>query len=304
MEKVFLQTLTYFGLVASPIILLLLFRAKEHKSFFGLTALLSVRLISDVLCIGCLQLCHWNVLPSTVTYPVYFCTYWIGFSVEAVLYFLIILNIFKLAMAPLEGLRSLGMIVFRWAAVISVVLALALSLSPSKSAAATTLLFLSEFQQVSNVITLCLLCFVCFAIRPLGLNYRSRVFGVALGLGFLATSGLAQAAWFNLKDSLYTTANVIAGVGTALSVIVWIVYFALPEPKRRIIVLPTTSPFLRWNQISEVLGDNPGYVAFGGVPPELLAPAEIEVMVRASVKMREIEQMQEEVDPSFNSISA
>jgi hypothetical protein len=60
----------------------------------------------------------------------------------------------------------------------------------------------------------------------------------------------------------------------------------LPEPKRRLITLPTTSPFLRWNQISEVLGDNPGVVAIGGLPPDMLAAAEIEVMRRASLKMR------------------
>ena len=65
----------------------------------------------------------------------------------------------------------------------------------------------------------------------------------------------------------------------------WTGYFALPEPKRRIIVLPTTSPFLRWNQISQALGDSPGFVAVGGVPPELFAPAELEVMRRASLKM-------------------
>ena len=53
----------------------------------------------------------------------------------------------------------------------------------------------------------------------------------------------------------------------------WSAYFAFPEAKRRIIVLPTTSPFLRWNQISQALGDDPGYVAVGGIPPELFAPA-------------------------------
>jgi hypothetical protein len=33
------------------------------------------------------------------------------------------------------------------------------------------------------------------------------------------------------------------------------------------------------------LGDDPGFVAVGGIPPELFAPAELEVMRRASVKM-------------------
>jgi hypothetical protein len=33
------------------------------------------------------------------------------------------------------------------------------------------------------------------------------------------------------------------------------------------------------------LGDDPGFVAVGGIPPELFAPAELEVMRRASAKM-------------------
>jgi hypothetical protein len=33
------------------------------------------------------------------------------------------------------------------------------------------------------------------------------------------------------------------------------------------------------------LGDEPGFVAVGGIPPELFAPAELEVMRRASSKM-------------------
>jgi hypothetical protein len=51
------------------------------------------------------------------------------------------------------------------------------------------------------------------------------------------------------------------------------------------IILPTTSPFLRWNQISLALGDDPGFVALGEVTPEMFAPAEVEVMRRASMKM-------------------
>jgi hypothetical protein len=83
-------------------------------------------------------------------------------------------------------------------------------------------------------------------------------------------------------DSAY---NLVNGVVICSILVTWIVYFALPEPKRRMIVLPTTSPFLRWNQISLALGDAPGFVAVGGVPPELFAPAELEVMRRASLKM-------------------
>jgi hypothetical protein len=119
----------------------------------------------------------------------------------------------------------------------------------------------------------------------MGLSYQSRIFGVSFGLGFLAATDLVRSAWLAHNSDMNSTINVINGVAICLTLCIWSAYFAFPEPKRRFIVLPTTSPFLRWNQISMALGDDPGYVAIGGIPPELFAPAELEVMRRASAKM-------------------
>ena len=47
---------------------------------------------------------------------------------------------------------------------------------------------------LQSILTLCLLLFVCFAIRPMGLSYTSRIFGVSLGLGIMATTDLVQSA--------------------------------------------------------------------------------------------------------------
>ena len=80
--------------------------------------------------------------------------------------------------------------------------------------------------------------------------------------------------------------GIVNGVSICVTLGIWTTYFAIPEPKRRMIVLPTTSPFLRWNQISLALGDEPGFVAVGNVTPEMFAPAEVEVMRRATLKMR------------------
>ena len=61
----------------------------------------------------------------------------------------------------------------------------------------------------SNLLALCLLLFVCFAAYPPGLSYRSRIFGINVG----------------------------------------IIYFVVPEAGRRPLDLPSTSPFHRWNEI-------------------------------------------------------
>ena len=219
------------------------------------------------------------------TYQLYFYVYWGSFAVESILALLVVYSIFRLAMAPLKGLQSLGMLIFRWAAAISVAVSLGSAFAPHLTGKQFLMDAISQLQRTQSILTLCLLVFVCFAIRPMGLSYSSRIFGVSLGLGLSATNNLVQSAWMTHTSGMDSTYSIINGFVICATLMLWTAYFAIPEPKRRIIVLPTTSPFLRWNQISLALGDNPGFVAVGGVPPELFAPAELEVMRRASGKM-------------------
>jgi len=256
---------------------------KQWKDYWSLGAFLAVRAFSSS---ACMAIIHFGRLLGTHTaYHLYFYTYWISFAVESVLALIVVYSVYRLAMAPLKGLQQLGMLVFRWAASISVVVALGSAFAPEMTSTKYLIAAISQLQRTQSILTLCLLVFVCFAILPMGLNYGSRIFGISLGLGVLATNDLVESAWLALNPSMHTAYNLINGVVICMVLATWATYFALPEPKRRIIVLPTTSPFLRWNQISQVLGDNPGFVAIGGMPPELLAPAELEVMQRASLKM-------------------
>jgi hypothetical protein len=259
-----------------------LLRSKTSRSFLYLIALLAVRLASDLVWLG---LIHQRVIDEHLGYRIYFYTYWGSYAVEAILSLLVIYSIFKLSMAPLKGLQNLGMLIFRWVAVISLAVSVGVSIAPHHSGLEFIIGLVTQLQQTSSILTLCLLVFVCFAIRPMGLSYRSRVFGISLGLGILATTDLVRAAWLSHGLNMQSTVNVISGFVMCAILCIWSAYFAIPEPKRRLIVLPTTSPFLRWNQISMALGDDPGYVAVGGIAPELFAPAEIEIMKRASAMM-------------------
>lgn len=259
--------------------------SKVTKQFGYLAVLLGTKVLAFVT--------YWlvltkgfSVLGKALTYSVYFYLYWGAFAVESVLMLVVICSMYRLAMAPLKGLHSLGMLVFRWVAGISVLVALSSAFAPHITKINYIVAFVSQMQRTQSILIVCLLLFVCFAIRPMGLSYRSRIFGVSLGLGVLAITNMVQSAWIPQGSNMYGLFSVISSAATCLTLATWTVYFIVPEPKRRLITLPTTSPFLRWNQISEILGDNPGHVAIGGLPPEMLAPAEIEVMRRASVKMK------------------
>jgi hypothetical protein len=282
--KVFLQYLCYFEPILCAMLIYFLVRSKSARQFRYLTALLGVRFACSAICLPLLYLCG-RKLSVHIAYPMYFYTYWVSYALEAILSLMVIYSIFKLAMAPLKGLQTLGMLVFRWVAAISVAVAIGVAVSPHISGIKFMVAMITQLQQTSSILTLCLLLFVCFAIRPMGLSYKSRIFGVSLGLGIMATVSLVNAAWLTHSPNMYSTISLVNGLAVGMTLLMWSAYFAFPEPKRRIIVLPTTSPFLRWNQISMALGDDPGFVAVGGIPPELFAPAELEVMRRASVKM-------------------
>ncbi len=279
-----LSQLQYVEPVLCSLLVYFLVRTKAARQFAYLFALLCVRLACAFICIPLLNFSGRGI-ERHLAYHIYFYVYWTSFALEAILSLLVIYSIFKMAMAPLKGLQTLGMLVFRWVAAISVAVAIGVAMSPHQSGIHFMTAMITQLQQTSSILTLCLLLFVCFAIRPMGLSFRSRIFGISFGLGFLATINLINSAWIAHNPTMYSLFSLVNVVAVTLTLLTWSAYFAFPEPKRRIIVLPTTSPFLRWNQISMALGDDPGFVAVGGIPPELFAPAELEVMRRASAKM-------------------
>ncbi len=136
-------------------------------------------------------------------YNIYFYFYWSAFALESILMLAVICSMYRLAMAPLKGLQSLGMLVFSWVAGISVLLALGLAFAPHVTKADYIVTFVQQMQRTQSILILCLLLFVCFAIRPMGLSYRSRIFGVSLGLGIMATTDLAQSGWIGHTTDMF-----------------------------------------------------------------------------------------------------
>src|SRR5690242_11209475 len=177
-----------------------------------------------------LSLIHLPSLSVQTCYRIYFYVYWGSYAIEAVLALLVIYSIFKLSMAPLKGLQSFGMMIFRWIAAISVAVTFGLAVAPNQTSTEFIISLVTQIQRTSSVLTLCLLLFVGFAIRPMGLNHRSRIFGVCLGLGIISSFSLIVSAWLShYQTNIQSTINVINGLAMCISLAVWTVYFAIPE---------------------------------------------------------------------------
>jgi hypothetical protein len=273
--------------------LLLMWRKHVVKQFFALAALLAFAALDQIVSIPLMFFRKYTGLSRAQDYTALFFSHWVFTAIQTVLMIAIIYSIFNLAMRPLPGLHRLGRIVFRWVSVVSVLFAAVSALGPrfADSGEALNMAFAIAIQRVQeglSVLILCLLLFVCFATKPLGLTFRSRIFGVALGLGVSATVQLIQAAWLATTQarSVYSPMFVMSTLGTCAAFLVWGAYFAMPEPERKMILLPTTSPFFFWNRLSEALGDSPGHVAISGIKP---SPVEMKIMAAMGKAARQRE---------------
>lgn len=277
MAKLVLQYATIVAAIVCFLSIGVIIRKRATKTYGFLLGLLGVRGAMAVITIAILFHRHALSLSVAQAYTLYFYSYWTSAVLQLVLKLLVIYAVYRVAMKPLDGLRRIGNIIFRWVAAVSIVLSTVVALGPHTKGTIWFDTLMSQAQQGECVLTVCLLVFVCFAARPLGLNFRSRAFGVALALGIESTASLVLSAWLatSSAQSLYSPVFAAGSVFSVVSVGVMLTYFALPEPERKLILLPTTSPYFLWNRISEALGDDPGVVAVAGFTPAMLTSAEL-----------------------------
>jgi hypothetical protein len=131
----FLNSLAYSEVLFCLAALCAITLKKQWSEYWSLGAFLATRFLSDVILIPLFNLSHQTVNGHSTAsahsaYVAYFYVYWISFAIESILALIVVYSIFRLAMAPLKGLQQLGMLVFRWAAAISIIVALGSAFAP------------------------------------------------------------------------------------------------------------------------------------------------------------------------------
>jgi hypothetical protein len=288
--KLLLEYSIFADLAITVGVLCVMARKRLMRQFPALVAFLVAGCVEDSISYPILFLRKYLGLNKVLAYDIYLYSHLILSVVDYALLLLVIYSVFNEAMKPLQGLHRAGKIVFRWVGGVSLALSVLSALGPHVAGAAAVARLSSELQQGVSVLMLCLLLFVCFSTRYLGLTYRSHIFGVTLGLGIFATVSLLESVWtVSGAQTVYSSIFVLSTLGSVITVLAWGTYFALPQPERKMILLPTTSPFFLWNRISEALGDDPGFVAIAGFKPDMLAPAELTAFTAGSKRARERE---------------
>jgi hypothetical protein len=247
----------------------LLFRKKAlHNRFPAVGAYLGLHVISVPFLFWALfesqQHPESASLVSLYTYA-YFATY----ILSAILLFFICAEVFRSALAPFPGLSKIGIVLFRWAALISVIVSLT-SISAKQwglSAAAThggvDLISAVAYALMhsASILELCLLAFLCLGMNALRLSVRDMGFGFALGFGLMAASEFIVSSLISFNGLPTAPLQYINESMILAALAIWLTYCLLPEPASKPVVMPVTSRIYRWNEIASALGHTGTQVA-------------------------------------------
>lgn len=121
------------------------------------------------------------------SYTAYYYGYYVNLALSVILSFAVLQEIFRDAFKPYEALRDLGTILFRWSALVVLLVGVMWAINAGHN---------SDNGRVTEVIVLAnrsirlmqcgLVFFLLLFSEYLGLSRRSFVFGVSLGFGFFA----------------------------------------------------------------------------------------------------------------------
>lgn len=245
-----------FLLVAS--VAFLFWKRKHQLRFPAMGAYLALRVFSMPALI--FLLLESEKTRSVTWSMTYFFTFWSVYIASAILLYFICIEIFRSALSGFPGLMKFGIIIFRWAILVSAIVTLS-----TVSFAHRGLLIIPDvansLMHSVSLIELCLLAFLCLCMNALKLSVRDMAFGMALGFGamaandFVATSFISHNTGINAPLQFAYEGIIILALG------IWASYCALPEPVRKPLVMPANSTVYRWNEIASALGHTGTQVA-------------------------------------------
>jgi len=223
-----------------------------HRRFPAMASYLALRLASAPVLLILLygQSQHWF---NDYCFLMYFFTYWAIYIASAVMLYFVCVEVFRSALTAFAGLTKLGVVIFRWAAVVSVIVSLA-----SISFAHRGFLIIPDIafglMRSVSILELCLLAFLCLSMNALRLSTRDLAFGIALGFGLMSAGDFIQASLMSRYSSLIAPGQFIYESMILISLSAWVVYCVLPERARQPVVMAANSTIYRWNEIASALG--------------------------------------------------
>jgi hypothetical protein len=215
----------------------LMFQRKLHRKF----PIFFAYIVSQVLIFSIVfPIYKWG------NYPEYFYAYWITSGVSLVLGFIIIHEVFLDVFHPYHTLKDLGSVLFRWAALVMLLVAGVVAASSPAGAQGPLVEAIVTVQRCVRVTQCGLILFLLVFSRYLGVSWRQQSFGIALGFGGFAGVELAMLALNSSGHASDSAVNLINLVGYNVAILTWFAYAFVKSPAREVAAnLPLSQ---RWEQ--------------------------------------------------------
>jgi hypothetical protein len=224
-----------------------------HRRFPAMNIYLVLRVGSMPILLGLLFIQAQPWVRQDIFFPAYFYAYWAVYIASAVSLFFICLEVFRSALSNFSGLMRLGTVVFRWATLASLIVSIATVPFSHRGALIIPDIAYALMRSVS-ILELCLLAFLCLSMNALHLSVRDKAFGIAVGFGLLSANDFILASFWSRNTSLTSPLQFLNESLILVTLCVWVVYSALPEPARKPVVMAANSTIYRWNEIAAALG--------------------------------------------------
>jgi len=224
-----------------------------HRRFKAMSQYLALRAIST-------PILMWALYEGTQPWgkehhasELYYFGFFATYVASAVLLFLICIEVFRAALSPFPGITKLAIVIFRWAAVVSVIVSMTSITYAHKGIFIIADISYGLMHSMS-VLELCLLAFLCLSMNALRLNVRDMSFGIALGFGLMSTADFVIASWISRVASLTDPLQFVYEGLILATLATWAAYCIMPEPVRKPVLMPASSTIYRWNEIASALG--------------------------------------------------
>jgi hypothetical protein len=233
-----------------------------HRRFSATSSYIALRAVSafTLLAVLALESTPWGASYHHNLSMMYFFGYFAMYLVSAVLLFFICIEVFRAALTSFPGIAKLAIVIFRWAAVVSVIVSLT-----SISYAHKGLFIIADISyglmRSVSVLELCLLAFLCLSMNALRLTVRDMSFGIALGFGMMSAGDFIVSSWISRIKSFADPVQYVVEALILATLAMWIVYSVLPEPAPKPVLMPANSTIYRWNEIASALGHSGTKVA-------------------------------------------
>ena len=188
------------------------------------------------------------------SYSVYFYAHYVNTALSVLISFLVLQEIFKDAFRPYEALRDLSVILFRWSALVVLLVGVMWAINAAQKADNGSIIAAILLADRSVRLMQCgLVFFLLLFSEYLGISRRSLLFGISLGFGVFASVNMLVATGLSRPHSILhaTTLRHINSAAYLVTACIWLGYTLAAAPSKSEAVEPVVVRSKDWNSALE-----------------------------------------------------